>query len=316
VATPTDLEGDISGQSARESAGARAGGLWVVATPIGNLGDLSARAREALAGADLVAAEDTRHTGQLLAHLGLSRQLVSVHDHNEAERVPGLVARMLAGARVALVSDAGTPLLSDPGAGLVGAALAAGLRVTPVPGPCAAITALSAAGLPADRFAFEGFLPAKPVARRKALEALSREPRTLVFYEAPHRIVEVIDDAIVAFGATRPAAIGRELTKLHESFYRGTLAALAGVAASDANLARGEIVLLVQGHAVPEAAAGEALPAEAERWLRLLLPHLAPSRAAGVVAEGLGLKRKALYALAVELGGAAGAADPAAEGVD
>lgn len=276
------------------------GELRVVATPIGNLGDFSPRAREALATANVIAAEDTRHTAGLLRHFGLEVPLVSLHEHNEASRIPQLLGRMQAGETVALVSDAGTPLLSDPGGGLVGAALAAGLRVTPIPGASALLAALCVAGLPADRFSFEGFLPARGSARQQALAALAAEPRTMVFYEAPHRIAETLADAAAAFGGERPAAIARELTKLHETVYRGTLDELLARAAQEPNLARGEIVLLVSGYRAP--AGGEALDVEALRWLRLLLPHLPTSRAAAVVAEGLGLRRQAVYALALTLG--------------
>ncbi|MEY4377894.1 MAG: rRNA ((1402)-2-O)-methyltransferase [Pseudomonadota bacterium] len=286
----------------------------MVATPIGNLSDLTPRAREALASADVVAAEDTRHTAQLLRHLGLERPLVSLHEHNEGARVPALIARLQAGENVALVSDAGTPLLSDPGAGLVGAAVAAGLRVTPLPGASALLAALCVAGLPAERFSFEGFLPAKVMARRQALEALASETRTLVFYEAPHRIVDTLADATAAFGAGRQAAVARELTKLHETVYRGTLGELAAMAPREANLARGEIVLLVAGHRPAEGA--DTLPAEALRWLRLLLPHLAPSRASAVVAEGLGLRRQAVYAMALTLGAGEEAGDGEPDAVD
>ena len=277
--------------------------MRVVATPIGNLADLTPRAREALATADVIAAEDTRHTSQLLRHLGIDRPMLSLHDHNEMARIPALLAQLKAGACIALVSDAGTPLVSDPGSALVAAAVAAGVRVTPLPGASACLAALCVAGLPADRFAFEGFLPAKTAARRAALEALAREPRTLVFYEAPHRIVEALADAAQAFGADRLAVVARELTKLHETLYRGTLGELAARAPAEPNLARGEMVLLVHGY---RTAGGDDLPAEALRWLRLLLPHLAPSRAAAVVAEGLGLRRQAVYALALSLASGTG----------
>lgn len=285
-----------------------------MATPIGNLGDLSPRARDALATADVIAAEDTRHTAQLLRHLGLERPLVSLHEHNEGARIPALIARLQAGEQVALVSDAGTPLLSDPGAGLVGAAVAAGLRVTPLPGASALLAALCVAGLPAERFSFEGFLPAKVQARRQALEALAGETRTLVFYEAPHRIVETLAAAAAAFGADREAVVARELTKLHETVYRGRLGELAAVADREPNLARGEIVLLVHGNR--PATGAETLPADALRWLRLLLPHLAPSRAAAVVAEGLGLRRQAVYALALSLSGAEESGEEGADTVN
>ena len=290
------------------------GELRVVATPIGNLADLSPRAREALATADVVAAEDTRHSAQLLRYLGLERPLVSLHEHNEAARVPALIARLQAGENVALVSDAGTPLLSDPGAGLVGAAVAAGLRVTPLPGASALLAALCVAGLPAERFSFEGFLPAKPMAKRQALEALVNDARTLVFYEAPHRIVETLAAASAVFGTGRAAVVARELTKLHETIYRGSLGELAAMAPNEPNLARGEIVLLVAGHR--PVAGSENLPTEALRWLRILLPHLAPSRAAAVVAEGLGLRRQAVYALAMSLSSTEDSGDAPADTVD
>lgn len=297
MAHPRDISSESSEKPPHEPL---AGGeLRVVATPIGNLADLTPRAREALATADVIAAEDTRHTSQLLRHLGIDRPMVSLHDHNETARIPALLVQLKAGACIALVSDAGTPLVSDPGTALVAAAAAAGIRVTPLPGASASLAALCVAGLPADRFAFEGFLPAKPAARRTALEALAREPRTLVFYEAPHRIVEVLADAAQAFGADRLAVVARELTKLHETLYRGTLGELAARAPAEPNLARGEMVLLVHGYRT--VAGGDDLPTEALRWLRLLLPHLPPSRAAAVVAEGLGLRRQAVYALALSV---------------
>lgn len=286
----------------------------MVATPIGNLADLSPRAREALATADVVAAEDTRHSAQLLRYLGLERPLVSLHEHNETARVPALIARLQAGENVALVSDAGTPLLSDPGAGLVAAAVAAGLRVTPLPGASALLAALCVAGLPAERFSFEGFLPAKSMAKRQALEALVNDARTLVFYEAPHRIVETLAAASGVFGTDRAAVVARELTKLHETIYRGSLGELAAMAPNEPNLARGEIVLLVAGHR--PVAGSENLPTEALRWLRILLPHLAPSRAAAVVAEGLGLRRQAVYALAMSLSSTEDSGDAPADTVD
>ena len=286
----------------------------MVATPIGNLADLSPRAREALATADVVAAEDTRHSAQLLRYLGLERPLVSLHEHNETARVPALIARLQAGENVALVSDAGTPLLSDPGAGLVAAAVAAGLRVTPLPGASALLAALCVAGLPAERFSFEGFLPAKSMAKRQALEALVNDARTLVFYEAPHRIVETLAAASAVFGTDRAAVVARELTKLHETIYRGSLGELAAMAPNEPNLARGEIVLLVAGHR--PVAGSENLPTEALRWLRILLPHLAPSRAAAVVAEGLGLRRQAVYALAMSLSSTEDSGDAPADTVD
>ena len=276
------------------------GTLFVVATPIGNLADLSVRAREVLRDADLLLAEDTRHTGQLLNACGIARPrgtIESLHEHNEPARVQRIVDRLLRGAAVALVSDAGTPLLSDPGAILVSAAAAAGVDVVAVPGPCAAIAALSVAALPAARFAFEGFLPPKPAARRRALEALAGETRTLVFYEAPHRLSETLEDLSTVLGEDRPAAVARELTKKFETVYRGTLGALTRQCAADADMARGEIVIVVQG-AEARAAADDA---EADRVLRVLLEDLPVSQAAKLAAQITGRPRKELYERALRL---------------
>jgi len=275
------------------------GTLFVVATPIGNRGDLSARARETLAGVDLVAAEDTRHTGSFLAQLGIARPIVSLHEHNEARRVPELIERLRRGARIALVSDAGTPLVSDPGYRLVAAAGAAGVAVVPVPGACAAIAALSVAGLPTDRFAFEGFLPARGPKRRGRLAMLAAEPRTLVFYESPHRLADTLADLAAAFGDDRPAVLARELTKLHESIYRDPLGALAAAARADANMTRGEAVLAVAG--APAVDPDAPAPALADRLLAALLPDLPLSRAVDVVAEATGERRNRVYARALSL---------------
>lgn len=277
-----------------------AGRLEVIATPIGNLGDLSPRAVEALQRATLVVAEDTRRTGQLLAHCGLSRPLQSLHEHNEAERVAGLVERLQAGDIVALVSDAGTPLLSDPGLLLVREAAAAGIPVVAIPGPSALTAALSIAGLPARRFAFEGFLPARGGERRTALGRLAGETRTLVFFEAPHRLAETLADMRTVFGDGRRAAIARELTKVHETVYRGTLAELAQRVEADANIARGELVLLLEGAAQSDAAGDLAL---LQRALALLLKELPPARAAGVAAKLAGVPRATAYAEALRLSG-------------
>lgn len=277
-----------------------AGGvLYVVATPIGNVGDLSPRARETLAGVAVVAAEDTRHTGQLLRLLGISRPLVALHEHNERASAPKLVERLVAGESVALVSDAGTPLFSDPGFHLVRAARAAGIAVLPIPGPCAAVAALSVAGLPTDRFCFEGFLPARAGLRRARLAALAAEPRTLVFYEAPHRIRDLVADLVECFGAAREAALARELTKVHEAHYRGTLAELAAALEADANATRGEHVLVVAGNtAAPAAAEGDAL---LERTLGALLAELPVSQAADLAARICLVPRNRAYARALEL---------------
>lgn len=281
------------------------GTLFVVATPIGNLADLSVRARDVLRDADLLLAEDTRHTRQLLTACGIERTrgaLESLHEHNEPARVPGLVERLLGGTSLALVSDAGTPLVSDPGAVLVQAAAAAGIEVVTVPGPCAAVAALSVAALPAARFAFEGFLPPKPAARRRALEALAGETRTLVFYEAPHRLAEALEDLAIVLGADRPAAVARELTKKFETVYRGELGSLASRAATDADMVRGEIVIVVQG-AAQATAAGDG---DADRVLRVLLGDLPVSQAAKLAAQITGRPRKELYERALRLKGGAG----------
>jgi len=274
--------------------------LFVVATPIGNRGDLSARAYEQLATADLVAAEDTRHTGAFLAQLGIARPLLSLHEHNETERIDALLSRLREGARIALVSDAGTPLISDPGFRLVAAVAAAGFALVPIPGPCAAVAALSAAGLPTDRFVFEGFLPTRGAKRRARLESLAGETRTLVFYEAPHRLAEALEDLAEAFGADRPAVVARELTKLHESFYRDSLGALARAAASDANMVRGEAVLVIAG-AEPLPADAGAAAALTDRLLRALLSRLPLSAAVDVVAGATGERRNAVYERALSL---------------
>jgi 16S rRNA (cytidine1402-2'-O)-methyltransferase len=273
------------------------GTLYVVATPIGHLGDLSARAREVLSSVAVVAAEDTRHTGRLLQAVGLSRPMLSLHEHNERERSQAVLARLQAGEDVALVSDAGTPLVSDPGFALVRAAIDAGLRVVPVPGACAAIAALSVAGLPTDRFCFEGFLPAKRAARRARLEELAGETRTMVFYETPQRIREALEDAAAVLGVDRRAALARELTKLHETLYHGSLGELAGRAGRDADMERGEIVLLVAGAAARPVAEG----AEVDRTLQVLLKSMPASRAAPIAAELTGARRNDCYRRALEL---------------
>jgi len=273
----------------------RAGKLWVVATPIGNLGDLSARAREILCSVDLIAAEDTRHSAALLQHIGSSVRTFALHEHNEREAGEQLVQRMRDGAAIALISDAGTPLVSDPGYRLVCAAREAGISVSPLPGPCAAVAALSVAGLPSDRFVFEGFLPAKSAARRARLETLRAETRTLIFYESSHRIAEALDDLATVFGDERRAVIARELTKLFETVLAGTLAELRARIAADSNQQRGEFVLLVAG---ADEDADAARLAEGRRVFELLRRELPPSRAAKIAAEISGASRKLLYDIA------------------
>ncbi|WP_460454998.1 16S rRNA (cytidine(1402)-2'-O)-methyltransferase [Arenimonas aestuarii] len=269
----------------------QAGALHVVATPIGNLGDLTARAREVLASVDAICAEDTRHTRQLLGALGIERPLLALHEHNEADVAWKLVERLKAGDSLALVSDAGTPLVSDPGYRLVREVRAAGLRVIPLPGPCAAIAALSVAGLPSDRFCFEGFLPAKASGRRERLTALAREPRTLVFYESSHRIEECLADLVAIFGPEREAVLARELTKLFETVLGDTLGELAERVAADDNQRKGEFVLVVRGCEDD----GEARLIEGQRIYAKLAEHLKPSVAARLAADLSGAPRKALY---------------------
>jgi 16S rRNA (cytidine1402-2'-O)-methyltransferase len=276
---------------------ANPGRLAVISTPIGNLGDLSPRARDELAAAELVAAEDTRRTGQLLTTLGLSRPLVSLHEHNESERIGELLERLLGGARIALVSDAGTPLLSDPGFELVRRVAEAGVLVVAVPGPSAITAALSIAGLPTERFSFEGFLPARLAERRTRLAEMAAETRTLVFFEAPHRIAESLEDMRSAFGEGRRASVARELTKLYETVYRGTLGTLAVQARNDANFSRGEITVVVAG---AERAVADPR-AQLDATLGVLLSELAPSKAASIAARLTGARRNDAYARALEL---------------
>ena len=271
------------------------GRLQVVATPIGNMGDLSTRAREALESADLIAAEDTRHTLALLQAIGISRPLLSLHAYNESQRVPDLLARLEAGEVIVLVSDAGTPLLSDPGFELVAHAARAGFEVMAIPGPSAITTALAVAALPTSRFCFEGFLPARERERRAALARLAHESRTLVFFEAPHRIVETLANLAEEFGGERQAVVARELTKTHETIYRGTLADLAAQARGDANFQRGEITLVVHG-APPSTSTVD--PQLLRRAVDLLSKELPPSRAAAIAAQLTGATRNEAYALA------------------
>lgn len=275
-----------------------AGTLYVVATPIGNLEDMTPRAIRILAQADLIAAEDTRHSGKLLRHFGIGTETVAVHEHNERSQVPKLIAILKSGKSIAFISDAGTPLVSDPGFQLVRAARQAGIGVTPVPGACAAIAALSAAGLPSDRFVVEGFPPAKAAARRAVFEKLREESRTLIFYESPHRILESLKDMAEIFGSTREAVLARELTKQFETVRGGGLAELHDWVEGDKHQQLGEFVILI--HGVPRAER-EAMDAEAERVLKLLLAELPVSQAAALAAKITGLKKNMLYEYALAL---------------
>jgi 16S rRNA (cytidine1402-2'-O)-methyltransferase len=274
------------------------GTLYVVATPIGNLDDITARALRVLREVSLIAAEDTRHSARLMQHFGIGTPLAACHEHNEREQGSHFIARLLSGADVALISDAGTPLISDPGYHLVRNARAAGVRVVPVPGPSALITALSAAGLPSDRFIFEGFLPAKTAGRRARLEQVKEEPRTLIFYEAPHRILECLQDMQLVFGDQRPALLARELTKTFETLKGLPLAELAAWVGADSNQQRGECVVLVAGWQAPEG--DDALSVEALRVLDLLLQDLPLKRAAALAAEITGVRKNLLYQTALD----------------
>lgn len=268
--------------------------LYVVATPIGNLGDMVPRAVATLKTVDLIAAEDTRHSRRLLDHFNIATRCIAYHDHSTPAELALLIEHLRGGKSLALISDAGTPLVSDPGYRLVDAALAAGFRVVPIPGASAAIAALSAAGLPTDRFVFEGFLPAKTAGRRQRLEALVGETRTLVFYEAPHRLLETLADMAAICGVERVAVLAREITKLHETIHRAPLGELLAWVESDANQTRGECVLLLHG-----AAETTDIAAEQARVLRLLLEELPLKQAAVLAAKITGGKKNALYELAL-----------------
>ncbi len=270
--------------------------LYVVATPLGNLGDITLRALAVLGRVDAIAAEDTRHTKHLLAHHGISTRLFAVHQHNENAAADGLVAQLAQGQHIALVTDAGTPAVSDPGARVVAQVQAAGFPVVPIPGPSAVTTAISASGLVTGRFLFIGFLPAKRGARRNELEALVDIPAALVFYEAPHRVLECIEDLMDMLGGARELVVARELTKLHEQIARMPLADAATWFAADANRLRGEFVLIVSP--APEAT---GIDREADKLLRLLLPEMALSRAVKIVCETTGSQKKLVYELALRL---------------
>ncbi|NNF50925.1 MAG: 16S rRNA (cytidine(1402)-2'-O)-methyltransferase [Gammaproteobacteria bacterium] len=268
------------------------GCLYVVATPIGNLGDLSARGRDILSSVSMIAAEDTRHSRKLLDHFGIGTGMISLHEHNEASRVPAIIEKLEEGASIALISDAGTPLLSDPGSRLVAAAAAAGIPVSPIPGPAAAIAALSVAALPGEQFWFEGFLPARAGARSARLETLSDLQATMIFYVAPHRLLDDLQAMCDVFGSLRNAALARELTKIHEQVYRGSLETLLERAKGESTMTRGELVLLVAG---VEAARPEER--ELEDTARILLEHLSPRDAARVLSRLTGAGRNEAYAI-------------------
>ncbi len=274
------------------------GTLYVVATPIGNLSDISTRAITILGQVDRIVAEDTRHSRKLMQHYAIATPLSALHEHNERELAPQLVEQLGGGRSLAIISDAGTPLISDPGFNLVRLAREAGVRVVPVPGPSALICALSVSGLPTDRFAFEGFLPAKSAARRARIDRLRSEPRTLIFYESSHRIVDSLSDMAAGFGAMRQAVLARELTKQFETVHGDALGPLAEWVENDPNQQKGEMVVLVAGAAQPEEG---AVTDKAEQMLVVLLEELPIKQAAKLTARMTGINKRALYDRALQL---------------
>ena len=279
-----------------------AGTLYVVATPIGNLSDLSPRAADTLKTCDLIAAEDTRHTGILLKHFQIGTPQLSLHEHNESARAAEIIARLREGKSIALVSDAGTPAISDPGFELVRAVAATGMNVVAIPGPCAAIAALSIGALPTDRFCFEGFLPTRGAARLTRLKSLATEPRTLVIYESPHRVRETLEDCVTAFGETRAATVVREATKLHETTYRGSLRELLDKSSTDADFSRGEIVLIVGGASQVESGEGDLeAKSRLDKVLIALLAELPLKQAARLAAQITGARDNETYKRALFL---------------
>ncbi|MBM7455501.1 16S rRNA (cytidine1402-2'-O)-methyltransferase [Oceanisphaera litoralis] len=277
----------------------QAAALYIVPTPIGNLNDISQRALDTLQQVDLIACEDTRHTAKLLSHYQISTPTWALHDHNEQYKSEQLVTRLQGGQSVALVSDAGTPLISDPGYHLVNSCRDAGVQVIALPGPCAAVTALSAAGLPTDRFAFEGFLPAKEKARLDKIESLKDEPRTLVFYESPRRLLDSVAALVAVLGDQRRLVVARELTKTFETIHSLPAAEMLVWLQQDSNRSRGEIVLMVAGYR-PDSE--DELSAEVLRTLALLRGELPLKKAAALTAEIHGVKKNALYKYGLENG--------------
>ncbi|WP_299494770.1 16S rRNA (cytidine(1402)-2'-O)-methyltransferase [uncultured Shewanella sp.] len=270
--------------------------LYIVPTPIGNLEDLSSRAITVLKQVSLIACEDTRHSGKLLSHFSIETKKMALHDHNERDRAQGIIQKLSNGESVALISDAGTPLISDPGYHLVSQVRAAGFDVSPLPGPCAAITALSASGLPSDRFSFEGFLPSKEKGRVDKLTALKEDPRTLIFYESPHRILHSLTSISAVFGDERQVVMAREVTKVFETFLSGTVAEVLAKVSQDSNQQKGEIVLMCHGFRQVKIEGDEqAIPAKVMQTLTLLNEELPLKKAAAITAEIYGLKKNALY---------------------
>ncbi len=273
------------------------GQLYIVPTPIGNLADMTFRAVSVLTDVDLIAAEDTRHSQKLMQHYGIDTRLISLHDHNEGQRAQQLLEKLQQGSNIALISDAGTPLISDPGYGLVNVCRQAGVKVIPLPGACAAITALSAAGLATDRFKFEGFLPVKKLARTQALEVLALETATTVFYESPRRIADTVSLIVETLGQERPVVLAKELSKTFETFYSGSAGECLAWLLADDNHQRGEFVLLISGVKVDKSMVSN----EALSLLKRLMQELPLKKAAAITAEQFGLKKNTLYQLGLTL---------------
>ena len=272
--------------------------LYIVATPIGNLQDMTQRALETFAQVDLIAAEDTRHSGLLLSHYGIKKPFFALHDHNEQEKAHILVEKLKQGIDIALISDAGTPLISDPGFHLVRQCREAGIRVVPLPGACAAVTALCAAGIASDRFCFEGFLPAKSKARKDKLQNLAEEDRTLIFYESTHRILDMLDDLQTIFGADRYVVLAREITKTWETIRGDKVQSLRRWLSDDPNRTKGEMVVIVEGK--PKSDEAEEFSPQAVKALELIAKALPLKKAAAIVAELYGYKKNALYQFGLE----------------
>ncbi|OLQ80414.1 16S rRNA (cytidine(1402)-2'-O)-methyltransferase [Photobacterium proteolyticum] len=270
--------------------------LYIVPTPIGNLADITQRALDVLTNVDLIAAEDTRHTSRLLTHFSISTRTFALHDHNEQQKADYLIEKLQAGTSIALVSDAGTPLISDPGYHLVNRCRQAGVKVVPLPGPCAVVTALSGAGLPSDRFSFEGFLPPKSKGRRDRFQELADDERTMIFYESPHRIMDSLADMLAVLGPERQVVLARELTKTYETIHGAPLGELVEWLGEDSNRTRGEMVLLVAGHRAQK----DDLPADALRTVTLLTKELPLKKASALAAEIHGVKKNALYKWGLE----------------
>lgn len=274
------------------------GTLYIVATPIGNLGDMVQRAIDILHKVDVIAAEDTRHSAKLLQHFGISTATTAYHDHSDEAKTQSLIEQLRRGESIALISDAGTPLISDPGYRLVHEARKQGLRVEPIPGACAFVAALCASGLPSDRFSFEGFLPAKSTNREQVLSAVCEDSRTLIFYESPHRISASLESIALVMGAEREMVLARELTKTFETFIGGTVAEVIAVLEQDANQKRGEMVLMIKGF---EAQAEREVSREVENMLAILCEELPLKKAAALTAKITGLKKNVLYQLGLDL---------------